>query len=128
MVDRLDADAIEYGADNLTHWMRLLKSTLDGSMDAVKLLLARGDVKYISRRSPSEVSTGADPRLAVDLLYLDDEQQQQQSEEELTGMAKKEALLKIRTELLNLVEATKRWDGDDGCLVVVVVVIDYYTS
>ncbi|EER03087.1 ankyrin repeat domain containing protein [Perkinsus marinus ATCC 50983] len=106
--NRLDADAIEYGADNHTHWMRLLKSTLDGSMDAVKLLLARGDVKYISRRSPPEVSTGADPRLAVDLLYLDDEQQQQQSEEELTGMAKKEALLKIRTELLNLVEATKR--------------------
>ncbi|EER03085.1 ankyrin repeat domain containing protein [Perkinsus marinus ATCC 50983] len=89
--NRLDADAIEYGADNLTHWMRLLKSTLDGSMDAVKLLLARG----------------ADPRLAVDLLYLDDEQQQQsEEEEELT--AKKEALLKIRTELLNLVEATKR--------------------
>ncbi|EER07307.1 ankyrin repeat domain containing protein [Perkinsus marinus ATCC 50983] len=94
--NRLDADAIEYGADNHTHWMRLLKSTLDGSMDAVKLLLARG----------------ADPRLAVDLLYLDDEQQQQQSEEEeeeeeeLT--AKKEALLKIHTELLNLVEAKKR--------------------
>ncbi|EER07304.1 ankyrin repeat domain containing protein [Perkinsus marinus ATCC 50983] len=89
--NRLDADAIEYGADNHTHWMRLLKSTLDGSMDAVKLLLARG----------------ADPRLAVDLLYLDDEQQQQsEEEEELT--AKKEALLKIRTELLNLVEAKKR--------------------
>ncbi|KAF4677287.1 hypothetical protein FOL47_002526 [Perkinsus chesapeaki] len=77
-----DADAIEYGADDRTHWGTVAQSTLDGSMDAVKLLIARG----------------ADPRVAVDLLSLPDED----------DTVNQRMLQKTRKKLLDLAEATDR--------------------
>ncbi|KAF4701054.1 hypothetical protein FOZ62_003906, partial [Perkinsus olseni] len=82
-----DADAIEYCADDHTRWAGLMKSTLEGSMDGVKLLIARG----------------ADPRVAVDLLSLSGEQS-----DELATTANKRTLHKIRTKLINLAEASEK--------------------
>ncbi|KAF4748867.1 hypothetical protein FOZ63_004240, partial [Perkinsus olseni] len=82
-----DPDAIEYGADDHTRWAGILKSTLEGSMDGVKLLIARG----------------ADPRVAVDLLSLSGEQS-----DELATTTNKRTLHRIRAKLINLAEASEK--------------------